>query len=932
MDSDTTVIGLPSYYAYWGKVLRSRSMMDSEHVTYSSSATEASESNPTDYHLLVYHSLDVAAVGMQLMVPERPLCKALAELVGITPVQLQRLFGFLLTLHDLGKFAAAFQNLHQIEDAPLTRYQPKRIYSAQQARHDRLGWGIWCVAEDDGYVNLTDFTQMSNHNEAQLHQLDQLLDITLGHHGKPILHGSSFELEDFWVEENVRHASEFIHAVSVLFQTQGDQTAEALIPSILLHADNRMNIAQMSWHLAGAAILADWLGSDNQVFPYCREVMPLEQYWTRIQPFAAKTVEDKALVTSFIANPFHGFEAQFQFSPTPLQKWVEQVPLVASPQLFILEDVTGSGKTEAALALTQRLMAAGQADGFYFGLPSMATSNAMFDRVKNHYHNMYQDKVPSLVLAHGASGMQSSYQEIIAAAEHQDLNYQSGDFSATATCHQWFSDSKKKALLAPVGVGTIDQALLAVLPRRHQPLRLLGLHRKVLIFDEVHAADEFMMVLLDDLLRCHARQGGSVILLTATLAKQQRQNLVRCWLDALNTDVSIQVESEAFPLVTQVSVNGVCQEHVETRRERSREVRVEFLHHAQACLDTIRRAVENNQSVVWVRNSVEDVVQAHRWVEEQVESVECQLFHSRFTLLDRQHIEHEVLACLGKTSQPEQRRGRVIITSQVFQESLDADADVMISDICPIDDLIQRSGRLHRHERDHEGNFPPKNATRRPAPTLYLHCPHFTATPEKEWLSAQFRHTQAVYRSPGRLWLGLRILMQQQAIRMPEEARLLIESVYSSEATQSIPEALQEEQWLHDSEVQHKTNVAYQQKLHWEAGYSCDSARQWYEDESEISTRYSDIAMVQVVVLKRGERGEILLWAEGQSHALELSQLKLPQHHADKLADFTSLHPGEAQPILQRYRQAKFMRLWLAEEDADYHYSATEGFQKRRMV
>src|SRR5690606_25025277 len=185
-------------------------------------------------------------------------------------------------------------------------------------------------------------------------------------------------------------------------------------------------------------------------------------------------------------------------NPTPLQAYAQTVELGKVPQLFILEDVTGAGKTEAAMVLVHRLMASGLASGLYVGLPTMATANAMYKRMSESYRRLYaEQELPSLVLAHGASKLSKAFSDSVAlSTQTDDKNYENNELSASAYCNQWLADSRKKALLADVGVGTIDQALLGVLPARHQSLRLFGLTNKVLLVDEVHAFDPYMRSLL----------------------------------------------------------------------------------------------------------------------------------------------------------------------------------------------------------------------------------------------------------------------------------------------------------------------------------------------------------------------------------------------------------------------------------------------------
>ena len=218
-----------------------------------------------------------------------------------------------------------------------------------------------------------------------------------------------------------------------------------------------------------------------------------------------------------------------QVTPSPMQEWARDVPLPDGPALFIVEDETGSGKTEAALMLAHRLMASGRADGFYMALPTMATANAMFDRLGRAVRHLFTpDANPSLALAHGARGLHHGFRAARAKWGRTGAPYGNGgeaDIAASTACAEWIADDRRRTFLADAGAGTVDQALLAVLPARHQSLRLLGLAQRVPIIDEVHACDAYMRREIETLLTFQAALGGSAVLLSATLPAGYRQSL-----------------------------------------------------------------------------------------------------------------------------------------------------------------------------------------------------------------------------------------------------------------------------------------------------------------------------------------------------------------------------------------------------------------------
>jgi len=900
-------------------------------LTYWGKAKNGPSAEGDDYHLLPYHCLDVAAVGALLLAPTKPLTKLLADFLSLTPEQLQRLVVFALSLHDLGKFASAFQALYPNNSDQLITPKSRKNYDGRSYRHDRMWLYFWQEIKRKGLLSKSlGLEALQRREQGPVFDTFMILmECMFGHHGQPVKHEDISAIKDFIEPANVQAAAEFFEQMVELFHP--------VIPLERFQSKEwRHRLELVSWHIAGIAVLADWIGSDSSYFKFQSEPVSLSEYWDKAQQIAEVAVAATDLNKTPNVNPFKSIKEHYGFEPTPLQQWAESVELNDSPQLFILEDVTGAGKTEAALTLTHRLMQAGAAEGFYFGLPTMATSNAMFGRVAKHYQQMLStaEGKPSIVLAHGAREMNDLFRDAVLATGTMDTVYHADDVTATAQCNQWLADSRKKALLAPVGVGTIDQALLAVLPRRHQSIRLLGLNRKVLVFDEVHAADEYMFELLESLLALHLHQGGSAILLTATLSYKQRSRLAAIWQKAGGL-LPQSPQNNSFPLATKISLNSaapVIEQPLASRADVSREVKVSFLNNFESCIAKVLQAVESGLCVVWVRNSVDDALKAFQVVQSRMNNPEdALLFHSRFVLQDRKNIEASVLEIFGKSGDAGNRKGKVLVATQVFQESLDADSDLMISDICPIDDLIQRAGRLHRHTRNQAGAYQAGIVDERSAPELFVHAPKWNEIPEADWLSVNFRNTQYVYRSPGRLWLGMRELQTLGAIRMPGEARQLIEAVYSDDAYEQIPEALIRAETEFLGEGRCKANKAKSQLLNWEQYGYCDrSATAWHDDSIDISTRYSDIETVAILLVKASEDGRLLPWVGACPFAVQLSTLKLSKKkYADKLMPIPAALEDAEQQLQQQFPQAKYLQCWLAEKDPNFTYHLTTGFCER---
>ena len=522
------------YWRYWGKA----------------------EREGDRYHLLPWHCLDVAAVGQMLLSKNATLRHKFAAITGLDETMCIRWLVLFLAFHDIGKFSESFQNLRPDLLKKLQSVTSTKRYSS---RHDSLG-------------NL--FLKASFENETLTFPLnesfDEWQDVTMsivraytGHHGVPPQmrgpNGLPLNFSSYFGERDSDAAEQFAREVSLLICGPSEEHS---FPSPI-ELEERMKKA--SWLMAGFAVLCDWIGSNNtwfpfceDWFPFCEETMPLADYWkSRAIPQAEQAIREAGINTGTALPEQSGFPGLFPQIPvpTPLQAFVDKCPIEYSPQLFILEDVTGSGKTEAALCLAGRLMAAGCGNGLFVALPTMATSNAMYDRMIEVYQRLFaKNTSPSLVLAHGARHLSETFMASVAG---HGINV-SDEETATAQCSSWLADNRKKALLADVGVGTIDQALLAVLPARFQSLRLFGLASHILIVDEVHAYDPYMNKLLQNLLAFHAALGGSAILLSATLPTHIRRDFIAAFARGCDVQKKPELESRAYLLSATTSWTLFC--------------------------------------------------------------------------------------------------------------------------------------------------------------------------------------------------------------------------------------------------------------------------------------------------------------------------------------------------------------------------------------
>lgn len=872
------VVRAKAYFRYWGK------------------ASPRPAKGPA-YHLLPYHGLDVAAAGLCLLRQNVFGLESLGEAAGLPRDEFFFLQSFFKANHDLGKFARGFQNLVPDLSPALVPVISRFAYGTD-VRHDTLGWMAWQCGVA---VALSDSKLAKSAHGAWA----QWFLAMAGHHGEPpreIFKGShpiTSLKASYFHDDDLVAAAEYSRDVAQLLLPEGLPAPGASL---------KKAVKAHSWRLAGLTVLADWIGSSQSYFPYHSEPMPLADYWRDYAlPQAARAVAACGLGQSPIRD-FTGAADLFDYlqEPTPLQTFATATPLQDSPQLFVLEDVTGAGKTEAALILAHRLMAQGQGNGIYFGLPSMATSNQMYRRVGNVFRRFFTAEArPNLVLAHGARHLVEEFETSILPPHTEDLDYGRGEASAGGACAAWLADSNKKALLAEVGVGTIDQALLAIMPARHQSLRLLGLAGKVLILDEVHAFDAYTGQLLQILLQAHAQQGGSAILLSATLPAKLRAHLVGSFQRGLGVPADGASEADPltalYPLATWAG-QTLHTQALATRPQVKRHLPVRFVHSEEAVHDLIRAAVETGQCVCWIRNTVDDARDAWSALREAdwISPERLMLFHSRYTLADRLEIENAALDAFGKTSGAAERRGRVLIATQVVEQSVDIDADLMISDLAPIDLLIQRAGRLHRHTRDAQGN--PAAADWRPAPVLHVFAPEFEDAPKADWHSRLFRRAAYVYPDTGRLWLTQKVLREQAMIRMPEGARLLIESVYGLEADRAIPAELLDATYRETGKAMGDYSLARTNALQLEIGY-CRESGSW-DAEEKTPTRLGEDD--REFILLRATADGLRPWASGHTHPWAASTVKVGARKLDRMAP--TWEQRYAQPLSELREKHRALR------------------------
>ncbi len=641
------------------------------------------KTGPTGWHPLSAHLMDVAAVIRALFAPGTALSSRadhLARNGGVAPLPFQALATYLALTHDIGKVHHGFQE-RRLGTADLRRTSHvQRVIG--DLRHAKL-----LDARGARVVELRTalLTPLHDRNAEIAFALASL---GIAHHGRPWAapnQPTPLVWSADWQPSADRDPVDF-----------GLQLVDQAMRLSELEVLSRSLLPTESQLLAGALTLADWIGSTEAIFPFAPEMeQDAAGYWAdrceRARTALERTGTRRELPgrdTMHVSWP--DLFPRLARRPSALQSHVMTAPLPAPGELVIIESDTGSGKTEAALALYARLRAAGRADGLFFALPTRATAAAMHARIREFALAFCPEAAGNIVLAAGGS------------ADHRQQNGiepRDDDADESAAVSHWASRSLTKAFAGELVVGTIDQALLASLPVKHAHLRLAALTRLVIVVDELHSYDGYMLALLSRLAQFVRGCGGVLVAMSATLA----------------TDVSYELAAvspapgraaarrRAFPSVSYGSPDGVLREHPiasPASRERSYEI-------VEIARESVSRmaidAARDGARVLIIRNTVSAVLETMQKL------IDCDSafvwgptnsgaapYHSRYTRADRSVLDMAVRKDFGRESTV---AGRILVATQVAEQSLDVDFDLLITDLCPIDVLLQRLGRVHRHER-----------------------------------------------------------------------------------------------------------------------------------------------------------------------------------------------------------------------------------------
>jgi CRISPR-associated endonuclease/helicase Cas3 len=695
-----------------------------------------------NYHPVIYHLLDVGNIAKVLLGESGSgkWKRVLSLALGTQEVHLHKWLPWLVALHDIGKISAPFQEQNE--------QQRSRLLKAGFL----FGSRPW-----NNHPYHTLISQIFITKEFDWIDLPKGLnaafrDMAGGHHGRFAPPADQLEARRRLVyepEEWKEWRREAARLVGLYFLK--DQPEPWPVPA---------NISAASMALTGFSILCDWLGSDSQVFSSCPKIK-LDEYLKESWQRAQRAVLAAGFNANTLSEKPAGFSTLYPgLQPRPLQQAIDEIPaeILSSPCLAVIEAPTGEGKTEAALSLAHRLSSTHNSNEFYYALPTTATSDQMHKRVKRYLKENLEMKT-KVRLIHG--------QAFLAEDDHSIIPMQEGDKSTTDDIKDWFGP-KKRALLAPFGVGTVDQAELGALNVKHASLRLVGLAGKVIIFDEVHAYDTYMTTIIERLLEWLSVLGASVIILSATLPNNRRELLLKAYSGKNAQNYMERENSAAYPRITIAGRSSYYQTNPPAMLP-DRSINIRHLHYNDDEFYEkaiwLVQAIAGGGCACWVTNTVDRAQRIFSALDRAAEGdIDRMLLHARFPLEQRQELETLLTKKYGSDKTLRPTKG-IVIGTQVLEQSLDLDFDIMVSDLAPIDLLLQRAGRMHRHKET-------KRPDEHKLPCLWINTVLGDNVPD-------IRIDSRIY--PEYLILRTFLIVQAiDAIYLPFDYRKLVEEVYGS--------------------------------------------------------------------------------------------------------------------------------------------------------
>jgi CRISPR-associated endonuclease/helicase Cas3 len=768
--------------------------------------THDKDSHPNAYHPLLCHMIDVAAVTLTMWdeVFSSALKERIIKAFELDEETTKKLVSWIAGLHDLGKASPPFtlradsdstkKLLKLYEGTLFSRVYLRSVEAASNAPH--------------GYVTTRTLPSILEEKFKFSHELaDRIAYLIGGHHGVIPRSEDIVTLKTPSRIGNEAWEKARADLTLLLAETLG------VVPDVMsFPLDAKLDHATTMF-LAGLVSVADWIGSNANYFP-CKikdyekpQTLNAQDYFQEAKDNAHNALTELGWLKWTEPTDTRSFADLFpnlkQYPLRTVQKAAIQISSkLKSHGIVVIEAPMGEGKTEAAMFLADYWNVQLCQRGIYFALPTQATSNQMFSRVKKFLATRFDEDKVLLQLLHGHASLSAEFEAL---KKNGEKAFQLEGISDDGVCKdkycpgkvvaaEWFTH-RKRGLLAPYGVGTVDQALMAVLQTRHVFVRLFGLAHKTIIIDEVHAYDAYMSTLLERLLEWLAALGSPVILLSATLPKSRRKKLLDAYAKGLTKQPNNnkdEIQEAHYPLITWLTANDTGIEAIETTEQSSRILHLRWLdgrinedeNERFEISEVLREQLVNGGCAAVICNTVDRAQKVYERLKKNFAGKaddgydKIDLLHARFLFKDRAERELRALIRFGKDGEEvTDRNGNkhkvkrpdcaILVATQIIEQSLDIDFDLIITDIAPVDLLLQRAGREWRHERSWRGTIT--------QPILWI------CKPEKNDKGVlDFSHSGLIYDKHILLRSCLE-LKKHESINIPANVESLIEQVYNDE-------------------------------------------------------------------------------------------------------------------------------------------------------
>ncbi len=821
-------------FIFWAKLPDTRKLSPRERKNF----------KPDKFHPVLCHLLDVAAVTLALWDKVLPIevHKRFAACLRVSISAARLWTAFLVALHDIGKLAPAFQ--FKLDARTLYEDRTSLLYRLYQQQHEKNSLHTYEAYHQ--WITTITLPAILTSERFGIEEsfAKRIADILGGHHGE-FPHGKNFNDlsneknhrfklcvgEGIWDESRHAHAAEVARLIGVDVLQEKPRDIESDFAPHGEEIYTARNAFAMLF--AGFTTVADWVGSNASFFKLAAKVGGMfpqtsDEYFNKTAQAKAQEVLDQLGWLANRKSPARqqSFAKLFAYlahdneevTPNSLQLTVENHldKIAREPALVIVEAAMGKGKSETAMMIADRLnvrtieqseTGSERVSGCYFALPTQATSNQMFGRVKDFLTHRFGEEIqPQLLHGHASIAAElKTRDQRYEVSDNQDeqLEHENKGNAeeARTVAEEWFTH-RKRGLLAPYGVGTIDQILLAALETRHFFVRLYGLAHKTVIIDEVHAYDAYMTELLERLLEWLAALRSSVVLLSATLPAEKRLKLMNAYRRGCGEENDKnELPDCAYPRVTWTHGAEIHPIPVPIEKEDEKVLRVEWTDgdvpeegEAFPLGELLLERLRHGGCAAVICNTVDRAQQMYSRLRDEFERAKqngephpkLYLLHARFLFEDRDLLVKKMLRRFskprskvefGKDFNLKMKRPRraVLVATQIIEQSLDLDFDLMVSDFAPLDLLLQRAGRIHRHRENDAKRY---NLT---SPTLLLCRPEVDA--ERVPQLADGSHIVYSEHILLRSWLALPYVMRANhdahfEINFPRGIEEYVEKVY----------------------------------------------------------------------------------------------------------------------------------------------------------